>query len=1162
MHVEFSPRQHRLTAILLTATLLFGGVAPALDLGFVGTASAASTSPEWSAPTSVTTAVATDGMGNVYVNDDGGDTLNDGIIRKYSPDGTQLYERTISNEPFNTLAASNSTLAVAASPSGFDAEPNSAYLMSLYPENGSVNWSKNGSDWGDVAVHDDLVVGLNRSGRTVEAFDAETGSREWSYSYTGSTTGGIDTLAVDHQRELVYLPVSDGQIHELYATNGSRSRAYTPPADVRRLLFDERNRRLLARYDSTGSVLGVLNVTDAAFVHETNVTLQGGTKGWAFDAYSETFYHGAYNGGIPKLWAYNLSDLGNPVHYDTLNTSFTPHSIAAYSTVGANTTLAIGTQSELHVYDSGQQAHAIPELASENSISGVVRTETGAPCRNCTVRVMAVNYSALDVAPDEYRERADELLARARNMTPDDWQSNPMLTGPDGRYATASAEFVAIHTESDWNPGTFLRSGVADLRKDPSLGTPRTHVPAGEPVVLSVHDPSRSPFYQDDIDEDLRGVTTSETIVVEQVGPGNSTLDEYHVETKPRITTIAGKTHEVARLSLDQGFYRLHPERSSVSVPLTVGDPREIASGYAADLRDRANRLSNHAKYVQGLRDQQTFAPLTATTDDEGRFSLSVTDANLKRAGVVAYRAPDGLKTDPRNVSLANIRTFYEETNTTASLYLPTDATTVDVPTSNVTVRVREASTPPFLSTGRYADLSALLADYLRNQSFADLPPALQQRLNNTTRDRLEPVYQRLDALAEQNDQLRDRYEALLRDQDKRTIDVTVGNATDADLRQRIQALRQSITELRDSLDIGNVGVRPGDDSVSSQATFDAPLSIEQVTVLGHWSNGTSFVVPEQYVSLDQHTVSDVGLRSTTVHVADYPLTASDSAALRFEYRVATPDDLGTASAQATNPSLDGDLPTLASIDLSTLEPGPNETVTVDANPESDSTFRRVTSATVYGPTGAAVATSNITHGDTFTFDTQGAGRYVVRVHIASTDGASVVETFRLTADLTNRNRPPSIRAVSGPTGTYALVGDGFEGGTVELSRSNTAISVVGQLPADARPPSTTHVYLSSVQPGREPDLSLRYVRGRDHRPLNWTVGVTIHSKAVSENALLYRGDSPITDEGTMYGEYDRRLNGTVVSTYTDTDGTVRVQTVNSPTFWEQAVYRIRTLFG
>ena len=397
----------------------------------------------------------------------------------------------------------------------------------------------------------------------------------------------------------------------------------------------------------------------------------------------------------------------------------------------------------------------------------------------------------------------------------------------------------------------------------------------------------------------------------------------------------------------------------------------------------------------------------------------------------------------------------------------------------------------------------------------------------------------------------------MLADQGETRVEVDVDRASNAELRERVRELQQSITELRDTIDTGNTGVESGNQTVSSHASFDAPLAPEHVSVVGHWSNGTSFVVPDQYIALDQHAASGVGVRSTTVNIEDYPVSEQDPASLRFEYRIATPDGVASETTTAENPTLDGEVPALAAVDLSTLEPGPREEVRVEALPADESSFRRVTDATVYGPSGAVVESSNITGGDTFTFQTAGAGRYTVEFQTEATDGTTVVETIHLAASATARDRDPSVRVETGPSGVYALTGDGFDGGSAELLDSGDRLEVRADLAANADRPRSVHVYTTGVLPGRESDVTLRITR-ENGTQLNRSVPVTVHAKRVDADALLYRGETPLTASGTVAGTYEHLPNGTVVESYTGNSGELQVRTVNAPTLWEQAVHAWR----
>lgn len=178
---------------------------------------------------------------------------------------------------------------------------------------------------------------------------------------------------------------------------------------------------------------------------------------------------------------------------------------------------------------------------------------------------------------------------------------------------------------------------------------------------------------------------------------------------------------------------------------------------------------------------------------------------------------------------------------------------------------------------------------------------------------------------------------------------------------------------------------------------------------------------------------------------------------------------------------------------------------------------------------------------------------------MAATDGTRVVETVHLAAGQRDHSRPSSIRAASDPSGVYALVGDDLTDGPVAVGESGNTLEAVAELPADADAPTAVHVYTAAVQPGRTSDVTVRVVRGDDRRDLNRSVGVTVHAKRVAEDTILYRDEQPVTDAGTQYGAFDRHANGTVVETYTDDAGTLRVRTVNSPTVWEELVYEWRT---
>lgn len=78
---------------------------------------------------------------------------------------------------------------------------------------------------------------------------------------------------------------------------------------------------------------------------------------------------------------------------------------------------------------------------------------------------------------------------------------------------------------------------------------------------------------------------------------------------------------------------------------------------------------------------------------------------------------------------------------------------------------------------------------------------------------------------------------------------------------------------------------------------------------------------------------------------------------------------------------------------------------------------------------------------------------------------------------------------------------------------------------------------------------------------MNRSVAVVVHAKRLSDGALLYQDERPITDAVTRYGRHERYTSGTVIETYTDEQGVLDLRTVNQPTLWERAVYEWRMCF-
>jgi hypothetical protein len=80
--------------------------------------------------------------------------------------------------------------------------------------------------------------------------------------------------------------------------------------------------------------------------------------------------------------------------------------------------------------------------------------------------------------------------------------------------------------------------------------------------------------------------------------------------------------------------------------------------------------------------------------------------------------------------------------------------------------------------------------------------------------------------------------------------------------------------------------------------------------------------------------------------------------------------------------------------------------------------------------------------------------------------------------------------------------------------------------------------------------LAVEVVQADDETSLDRHASVYVHTTGLADDALLWRGDAPITRAGdTQYGEVlDRGDGKAVVSTYTDADGAVTVDVRHEPT--------------
>ncbi|WP_373189976.1 S8 family serine peptidase [Halolamina sp.] len=787
--------------------------------------------------------------------------------------------------------------------------------------------------------------------------------------------------------------------------------------------------------------------------------------------------------------------------------------------------------------------------------SDTVANQNSQPVSNATVEVIGVDYSQISASGAQtLEERADELIDEAQNPKPTSWDPNRALTGSSGFYANTDAEYVAVHNKADW--------GLAKWADEPQLGEPRLQVPADQEVALSVWDASGGGLVQDGVNSDLPGaVVDDRDIVIETLAASGESIGTTTLSTSTTYdVSFPGGEHDLSTTTLPAGFYRVYPKGSpGQAIVIVAGDPTEIVSAITSDLKSEAGTLTNRAQSIRDNFDQGKFTSTTVTTNENGEWSASV-GSNVETVAVQAYKRPPGLSTDAANLEIADIRTYYETTQYEGSYILPSSPTRADVPNSGVTVRVREFAAPQYGDLGRYQNLAAALDDLLANTNLDETVAALQQRLDSETTTRLRETYRSIRTLAENNEKVRDRAsdylgdgESLLRPADE---------LSDAELRQRINAIERAITTTRATVGTDSAETALGDGTVTARFPFDTGVSRDQITIFAHYSNGTTVPInaSSEYVTV-KGGISPLG--GDTVVISEFPVGSSDPAAVRFSVRAATDEGLAKASTTVSNPSSGAEPPGLSSIRVDSLRPGPDETVGFELRGTDDSTITNITTVEAFGPDGSTVTTS-VTGKRTGSLATNGKGVHMARVTFETADGQTGTVTVRLAASNVDRKLPPGIQVRESPFGTFALVGDGFEAGDVEVEPGGSRITVTGQIPEDGEAPNTVHVYTSAVSLPSDSVVNIRVVRGADGQAVTKHVPVSVHMSAfeLAESTAYRGGDAIPLPGGNSAGNVTVNGSEVLVDTYTDENGELTLSTNTNPGIVDRVRYRVDLFVG
>jgi hypothetical protein len=140
------------------------------------------------------------------------------------------------------------------------------------------------------------------------------------------------------------------------------------------------------------------------------------------------------------------------------------------------------------------------------------------------------------------------------------------------------------------------------------------------------------------------------------------------------------------------------------------------------------------------------------------------------------------------------------------------------------------------------------------------------------------------------------------------------------------------------------------------------------------------------------------------------------------------------------------------------------------------------------------------------------------------------------------------VRAASGPTGTYALVSDGLERGTVNVADNRSHVEVIAVVSEDGDPPSQVNAYVNAMNVNSDLTTTVKVRQGTTESNVRRSVGVRIYGPQRSSDAIYYRDGEPIPAGGeNEFGSVKHENSSTIIDTYTDGSGEVTVDSIEDP---------------
>ncbi|WP_143414111.1 hypothetical protein [Halovenus aranensis] len=392
-------------------------------------------------------------------------------------------------------------------------------------------------------------------------------------------------------------------------------------------------------------------------------------------------------------------------------------------------------------------------------------------------------------------------------------------------------------------------------------------------------------------------------------------------------------------------------------------------------------------------------------------------------------------------------------------------------------------------------------------------------------------------------------------------------NEPPEDLLQRISALESTISALEETVSSPDDTSEITDGLYSGEFHFPSEVAADSTTVWIDWADSTNarqITNPEtgdpvtsepiqgsSRLSDEYWSISGSGLfgDADVVSIEDVPIP-DDMAIADVRVETVAGGAPKESENSVQNPAFSGDIPSLSSVDLSTLRPAADDQVRVNLVADK-SRYERIVDVSAYGPNGNPTNAEVDRVEDAALVSMNGTGAHWIEVVYQSTSGHNFTHDFQLQAVGDGGGTPaPTIQFDRGPSGTIGMAGDGVrEVNIEELPAQNKAnIEVVA---ADT---DISGLHVRTLNQVSAETISVDVVAGDERVSVSKHVTVYLH-KNLADDTLVWRNGDAVPHAGNPFGEYLKEDG--LVLTYSDDTGKVDVSLEPDPGVLDRAQHWI-----